>query len=507
MSDEKPPAEVIIAWSPIWVTLLFSFIQGVILFGFFQRQRNKDMARKNYDLFEPRQYTRAHRSPPAFDGGKGLFKWADAAWKVDDDECLRNVGLDAYMFLRFLRLSARMTLLGYVLSMILIPVYATGEARGASTEDFNQLTLARVSNGSPRLWATVGAWWIFCAFILMELWKEWKLYAKHRYEFLSQGDVDTPPEFRYAVRVENIPRSMQSNSALREYFEHLFPNQVRQVSLSLYASKLDGLIAERQKCIIGLEKAIAFTQAKPQKPAPMVKTGAKMGCCGGTKVDAIMHYNSEIKRLNSEIDSERSGLFALADKQGAENEKQEEDDTADTEPQQETDGKPSSTGYVTFTTLRAKQAALQCEISGQKDRMDTFHVAAPDSVVWENVTTPLTRQTLLQVATSCFWIVGILFWAVPVSFVTSIANLNGILEAIGVAPADPNAFWYGLVAGLLPVIALQVLMIVLYIAIKMVALKVIRKKSMAEVDTYAYFWHQLYQVRGCGISLRNKHCR
>eukprot|EP00545_Synedropsis_sp_CCMP1620_P004793 CAMPEP_0119012876 /NCGR_PEP_ID=MMETSP1176-20130426/7672_1 /TAXON_ID=265551 /ORGANISM="Synedropsis recta cf, Strain CCMP1620" /LENGTH=828 /DNA_ID=CAMNT_0006965913 /DNA_START=192 /DNA_END=2678 /DNA_ORIENTATION=- len=544
MADEEA-VEVLIAWAPIYVTLLFSFVQGVILFCFFLRQRNKDIKRVNYDLFEPRQYTRGHRSPPPFDGGSSTFAWAKAAWKVPDDVCLRNVGLDCYMFIRFLRLAARMTLVGAFLSIFLIPVYATGEARGESTEAFNQLTLNRVESGSNRLWVTVVCWWIFIAFILTELWNEWKAYAKHRYEFLAKGDMDTAKDYRYVIRVENIPADKQSNHALRAYFEHLFPNnQVRQAAVCLYATDLDKSIADRHKALVGYEKAVAFTKAKPDKPLPMVKKDAKMGgLCGGTKVEAIPHYQAEIARLNQEIDSERSALYALADGQAADKnavldaeleetaaelKQPNTDDHVDAanveiefeakgtarvaddqsletfeeeEVLVETDGKASSTGYVTLTSLRAKNAAIQCEISGRKDRMDTFPASDPSGVIWENATVPLTRQRSVQMGVACFWLVGVLFWAVPVSFVTSIANLNGILEAAGLGTADPTSFWYGLVAGLLPVIFLAILMAVLYIAIVMVATKVIRKKSMPEVDSYTLFWHQLFQFANLWLIL------
>lgn len=523
----------IIAWSPIYVTLVISFIQGLIFFLFFVTQRSKDSKLGKYDLFEPRQFTRGHRSPPPFDGGTGMFAWVKAAWNVPDDECLKYVGLDSYMFIRFLRLAARMTLFGTFLAIILIPVYATGEASGPATEAFNQLTLARVGEGSHRLWATLVCWWSFVAFILFGLWNEWKLYSKHRYSFLAMGDVDTPPDFRYAVRVENIPADLRSNQALRTYFEHLFPNQVRQVAVCLFATKLDSLILERKKNLIAYEKAVAFTQAKPDKPVPQVKAGSKLGCCGGTKVEAIPFYNEEIQRLNKAIDIERASLYKLADGQQAEKAAailqleskdtveensvevgwgnaggvvaagEDQDDAPHDEQEDEpaTDGKASSTAFITLTSLRAKQAAVQCEISGKKDCLDTFPVSDPEGVLWENVTTPVPRQTALELATSCFWIVGLLFWAVPVTFVTSIANLNGILQTVGLPTADPTAVWYGLVAGLLPVIALKVLMIVLFISIGIVAKKVVRKKSMPEVDAYTLFWHQLYQFANLWLIL------
>ena len=492
-------------------------------------------------MFEPRQFTRAHRSPAPFAGGGGLFAWAVEAYQTSDEDLLKSVGLDTFMFLRFLRIGARMTFIGTLLSMILIPVYATGEGRGVETESFNMLTLARVGPGSDRLWATLLCEWLFVAFILRSLWCEWELYAKHRYHFLAHGDVDTPDEFRYACRVEHLPRRLRSNRTLRTYFERLFPDQVQQVSVCLSTTKLDNLVADRHNKIVALEKAVAFTHAKPDKPAPTMKDGVKLGCCGGTKVESIPFLQREIDRLNSEIDTERSILYSLVDAdevvkieqalQVEQNKVEEIDEsdftpiemgiaecggvaiseehdqttTADDEDVEEedpkVDGQTSATAFVTFTSLRSKQAAVQVEISGKKDKVDIFPAPEPAGIIWSNVTVSLSRQRIAELIASCFWITGIIFWAVPVSFVVSIANLNGILQAFGFAAADPNTFWYGLLTGLLPVIALQVLMIVLYMAIVACATKFIRYKSMPEVDAYAYYWHQLFQFANLWLVL------
>mmetsp|Transcript_53640 Transcript_53640/g.154636 ORF Transcript_53640/g.154636 Transcript_53640/m.154636 type:complete len:89 (+) Transcript_53640:458-724(+) len=77
------------------------------------------------------------------------------------------------MFLRFLRLGARIAGVGTLGSLLLIPIYATGKASGKSTLEFNSLTLARVETGSHRMCATTVAWCIFIVFVLYELWNEW----------------------------------------------------------------------------------------------------------------------------------------------------------------------------------------------------------------------------------------------------------------------------------------------------------------------------------------------
>lgn len=541
-----------VPWTTVWVTLVVSFIVGGLFYVFFSRLRSKHAAVDKYELFETRQFKYSHRSPPPFDQKQNCFGWASAAYHTSDEETLRCLGLDSYMFLRFLRLGFRLALCGTLLGcIILIPVYATGENTGNETEQFNSLTLAHVEPNSPRLWAAALCWYLFVLFLIHELLVEWTLYAPKRYDFLAYGDVDTERDYRYAVVIENLPKECRSNRTLRENLERLFPDKVRQVNVLLQADRLEKLVQERQMVIEALEQAVAFTHAKPLKPAPQVKVGGNK-CWGGEKVDAIPHYESEIRRLNEEIDKERTGLHEFADsahhsvtatssgifgmgtsllggvmgkkeppKSKDENKNYEDGfemvaasnstgvivgsdvppvSVKETE-EIEHDGKASSTAFVTFTSLRAKQAAIQCEISGKVDNMDVSPAPIPKGVIWKNalVPTPMRRNATLLAA--AFWMTGVLFWAVPVAFVTGIANLNSILQSFGLEPWNENSFWYGLISGMLPVLFLQILMVVLYLCIGACAMYWIRVKSMPEIDAYTFFWHQLYQFANLWLIL------
>ncbi len=475
--------EVVVGWSPVWVTLLVSLAQGVVYYILFLYFRRKEMKAKSLDIYEKRHLTRGHRSPPAWGGENndgavhgGCFGWIRSVLSIPNDELLRCVGLDSYMYLRFLRLGFRVTSFGAFLGCgLLIFIYMTGHATGPSTEEFNSVTMGNLEKGSNRLWAPAISWILFVVVVLREIWLEWEHYAERRIEFLAKGDVDTAPDFRYAVLVENIPKTLRSNEALYEYFERLFPGKVRQVSVCMDTTDLDKLVEERQKCILAYEEADTFCNAKPNKPIPMVKTNVKSGCCGGTKVNAIEYYGEEIARLNKEIDTARESLWTKAE-------------TSNEEKQG-----MSSSAFVTFVSLRAKQTAVQCELSGKVDNMETFAAPEPTGVIWANVPVSINMQRHSQMLVSIMWTVGVCFWALPVSFVTSMANLNGILTSVGLKPWDESSFQYGLIAGLLPVIFLQILMMLLYMGIEMSASKIIRKKSWPEVDSYTFYWHMLYQ--------------
>jgi len=504
MADEDDSSiQVIISWSAIWVTLLVAIAQSIIFYLFFAYQRSKERDNGSYSLYEPRHHNRSHRSPRPF-----ADRWWSDTWNVSQAELLRCVGLDSYMFLRFLRLGARMASIGTGLSLILIPIYATGNATGAWTLQFNRLTLARVEQGSSRLWATTFCWWSFIAFVLYEFWTEWKLFYRNRHDFVANGDPDTPLDFCYAIRVEQLPLELRTREALFAYFERIFPTKVRQATVYLETGLLEKLCNERQIAIECVEKAVAFTRVYPYKPRPRATIGGLCFRGVGEEVDAIEHFSREIERLNEEVDVMRASILS----ESSSSHEEENPEAAVGEGKESTwehrqiipvssTGAVSSTGVVTFSSLRAKQSAIQCEISGIADNITVFSAADPEGILWKNITVSLTRQKVLGAQVACLWIAGILFWTIPISFVTSLANLNSILAAFGVDAVDSDAAWYGLVAGLLPVIFLAVFMVILYMAIKAVGTHWIRFKSLAEVDAYALYWHQFFHFANLWLIL------
>lgn len=289
---------------------------------------------------------------------------------------------------------------------------------------------------------------------------------------------------------------LRSSAALAAYFERIFPEKVRQATVYLEISELQKLVDERQVAIENVEKAEAFINAKTNKGTPQTKIGGT-GPCGGEKVDTIAHFSKEIERLNIDIDSKRRDVLLESSNPTTSSSTNE----ASSFRVGRANTILSSTGVVTFTSLRSKQAAIQCEMSGKADNVTVFPAADPKGILWKNVTVPLSRQRILGLQASCLWTAGVLFWAAPVSFVTSIANLNSILETFGLDQVDPSKFWYGLVSGLLPVIALAILMAVLYMAIVAAGTHWIRFKSLPEVDAYTLQWHQLFQFANLWLIL------
>jgi hypothetical protein len=125
--------------------------------------------------------------------------------------------------------------------------------------------------------------------------------------------------------------------------------------------------------------------------------------------------------------------------------------------------------------------------------MIVYPAADHSGILWNNVTVSQPLQRALEFQAALLWTVGLILWAVVVSFVVAVSNLNSILELIGLNTVDEDTIWYGLLAGFLPVFALDVLVYIVYLGIVAVAKYFIRYKSLPEVDTYAINWHMLFQ--------------
>ncbi|GKZ01291.1 hypothetical protein MPSEU_001080100 [Mayamaea pseudoterrestris] len=506
-------SKTVVPWSSVWATLVTSSVIGFALHCVFTVMRRYQKSHGHHMPYETRQHRVAHRSPPPYEGN-AWWGLALAAYRIDNDEALRCMGLDMYMFCRMLRLGFRVAVFGSIVGVIfLIPIYATGTRTGPDTEEFNSITAATIEQAGNRLWASAIAFSAFCAYTMHLLYSEWKNeYAPRRLHYLVHGMEGTDDDYRYAAIIENVPSHLQSNHRLRAYMERLFPGDIRQVYVVQDTKVLDALVKERQTAIEELEKATAHIHAKPNKPAPKAKQGAKMCGLGGTKVEAVPFYEGEIERLNREIDEERAKAIALADKnnelaaQGSSrvsfkgsqrgNNESKSVDLTDQDSQTEQDDSaplPVSTAFVTFRSMRAKQEAVQCELSEKVNFLDCDNAPVPKDIHWENIPFPVKKQGLYRTLAAGMWIVLALFWSFPMAVVSGLSNLNSLLQTIGIPPLDPNSFYYGLISGLLPVILLQVFMALLYKALEMCALKFIHEKSMAQVDAYALFWYQIFQ--------------
>eukprot|EP00563_Minutocellus_polymorphus_P011366 CAMPEP_0181061736 /NCGR_PEP_ID=MMETSP1070-20121207/22691_1 /TAXON_ID=265543 /ORGANISM="Minutocellus polymorphus, Strain NH13" /LENGTH=1460 /DNA_ID=CAMNT_0023141733 /DNA_START=161 /DNA_END=4540 /DNA_ORIENTATION=+ len=491
---------------------------------------------------------------------------------LSDQELLRCIGLDTFVMIRFLRFGFDVTFYPFIAAcFFLMPTYRTtgwdgspvdSESEPTVVKGYFSITMNALPPGSNRLWVCWGFAFVYFFWVLRRLWMEWETFISLRFDFLANGDVEVEKDvgsvkemkkrlglggadlvaqkddvqlhleqYRNSCLIEFIPESHRRDRELFEFFDAIFPGQVKRAECLINCTTLTSLIAQRNACIIRYENLYAkqfhAKQAyrrrteqqfdedvgvcayiccrcrgkEPTKPEePMVRVDGGRWCCGKKMVKALPHLLSEIKRLNREIEKEHHRI--LQEKKTIEEKGGSSRLLKSTIKQGiklatgiNADSLSTQTGFVEFKSLTAKQSALQCNIVGTTDFMLTLPAPDPRDIRWENVTVEKNNIRFKKMQCNAVLLTGVLFWSLVVTAITSISNLDRLAQWLpGWLIPEPGTFWYGLIQGYLPVVFLEALMLILPIVLQFVGKKYIRFKTKSATDKFVFSWHFAYRV-------------
>jgi len=485
------------SWSPITTTLVISTVEGIVLYLLFVILRPKQslthifFSRRNVE--PPPQ----PRIPLASD--RGPWWWFNTAREIDDNELPKGIGMDAYVFLRMLRICFNITAISsFFAIVVLIPIYTTANnTKVKGTDGFNDITIANVSDNGSRLWATFIVHCITVGLAIYFITEEWKNLLPKRIDYLIHN---TPLYSRATAFVEGIPPQSQSDEVLYRMFSAAFPNQIISARVFINTPTLDKYLKKAKNFIVEEENAVAYNVAHPNK-RKTIREGAKCKCIGGKKVDACSHYDVELERLTNLALVEHNAIEAMnVDKEKGNSPRSMSSTSEDMSPrsprrwsQSPADCSPSSIGVVVFSSIQTKENAVREGSRILPSSIHLCHAPLPNDVIWGNACVSRVKQQSSKSTVNCFWSLGVLFWVIPIAFVQAVSNLNTIQDTIPIwVPSNPVV--YGILAGYLPVIALLLLMMILPIAISNSAEKVIRLRSRHQVELYTLRWHFAYQV-------------
>lgn len=487
--------------------------------------------------------------------GGGFFSWIKPVLTTSDETLMKQVGLDALMYLKFVKVGIKLfSSLSLIGLTILLPLNINGTNEAA--QGLERLTMARIAQGEDTLWFHAGSVWVFTLIAFYLLHNTYDEYVKLRHQFLT---FKLPAH--YSVIVEEIPVNMRSPKNLLQYFYAMYAEKVHSVHLSYDLTNLDALIEERDGIVKNLEHAKGELLITGKRPfhipdiAKKAKKGAKkaaeaaaeaakkaaevsskatnallppgadtssavgddsmlpppespakspVSAANGAaspvaeadpqkkkKTDATTANGSGSPTLSAKTaKSEKStvgnvGAGALAFGKGAANlgknmvgntfsliqkkdsiewfsvELKEQDELV----QEELDKRhmPTRTGFVTFTTLASAAQASQTLHHGDPTKLIVTRAPELADMVWKNVNMPLSQKTVRGrvVPIGVFWLA--FFWAIPVSFISGLANLDAIARAVPWLSwlFDLSPAVVGVIQGLLPTIILLAFMALL----------------------------------------------
>jgi len=428
----------------------------------------------------------------------------------------------------------------------------TGGFSTTTTTGYFRITINRLENDSPKIWVVWAFAIVYFLAILRRLWVEWVVFVDLREDFLANGDPDATKEddpeslkqFRNSCVIEYVPRSHRRDKDLFLFYESLFPGQVRRAEMVVNSARLTTLIQERRRYIAEYERINAkqvhemreycrLTESlereepghssgcirrKPVEPVAIkIRVGGGKCCSGGSGkgelVEALPYYMSEIRRMNKLVDEEYKKIVRRK-------EDEERESVLGSLPEMSRPGskRPQSyrkhghmekyltkiflphddsssgfhadcgNGFVEFSTRAAKQAALQCNLTGQASYFSTEQAPDPRDLIWANL--PSERRSIRRayVLVQGLLFVGVLFWSALVGL---IGNIETAVVNSGI---DVSQNLLSFIAGYLPVLILVILMATIPSIFTVLAKRVIRFRSHSESDKFVLKWNVLYRI-------------
>jgi calcium permeable stress-gated cation channel len=422
-------------------------------------------------LYSPRTQSRVLRPgdhTPALP--TSVTGWISNFFAIPDHVVLQNQSLDAFFFLRFLKMAVVICLVGSAITWpVLVPVYATG---GNGAIQLNRITIGNIAPAvAPgtyvnnfRYFATVLVAWVYILFVLYLITRESIFYINLRQAYLMNPAYAAKLPSRTVLYVA-VPDEYLDKSKLTA----ILGPSVKRVWFPCESKELDELVEQRDKAAMKLEAA--ETKLIREANGARLKSGAhdsadhdvetaeaessaarwitpkqrpthRLKPLIGKKVDSIDWCRSEIERLTPLIDE-------LQAKQRA------------------GQGKRMPAAFVEFETLNDAQAAYQSLTHHQPLKMDPrFTGMHPLEVIWKNLKIRGWERFIRQTVVLSVVVATIIFWSIPVSLVGFISNIQ-----MWSAPDSPTPWlrWlhkipsviFGVVSGLLPTVMLSLLMALL----------------------------------------------
>lgn len=477
------------------VPVLIISLVYIVIFLLLRKSHRRFYAPRSY-LGSLRENERTPELP------NGLFNWFSAFWKIPDAWALQHQSLDAYLFIRYLRICCTICFVSLCITWpILFPINATG-GKGLTQLELLSYSNIDVETQGNRLYAHCFVGFAVYGFLMYMILRECIFYINVRQAFLLAPQYSKRISSR-TVLFTSVPEEYLNQTRICE----LFSQSVKNVWLVGDTKDVDKAVEERDDVAMKLEKGeikllklvnkerskaikksgedaekAASAQADPESgsianrwiPAKKRPTH-RLGPLGlvGKKVDTIEWGREELKTLIPKADTAQADWLAG-------------------------NMKKSPAVFVEFHTQSDAQAAFQTTTHHHALQMSPRYIGVqPREVVWKSLGIPWWQLFVRRYAV--YGIIGVLiiFWAIPVGIVGLIAQVDTIRKLPGMTWLDsiPNVIM-GVVSGLLPSVALAILMSLVPVFMRALA-KVAGCVTLSEAELFtqnAYFVFQVVQV-------------
>lgn len=441
-------------------------------------------------LYEPRTYL----VPPKLrvpSPGSGLLDWLPATIRYDIEDVIDCGGLDAYFFLRFMRML--LWIFGVaccVIIPILVPINATGSTEGMLSEPkgMDNLSWSNIGPYKSSRYTAHLVLAIATTVVLLALFT----YELHVYVDKRQQHLTKPSHQMRAtattILIKYVPEHLRSEAAIKKLFGGL--GKVKNVWFTRDYSKLTSLLAVQKKKYRQLEELQTRRVLKAEQNFKKLPDGdpedtssyipkstsvrapigrflgldLKIPFCG-SKLDAIDSLCEEIERLTREIVEMKSQTSSF-----------------DTMP----------TCMIQFSTQLDAHVACQSLSYHDPNFMDTRLIETDHrDIIWSNMRGSFYEEKARFAVATAINLALIIGWAIPVSVVgliSQISYLTNLLPFLSFLEDLPDAV-QGVIGGILPPLLLTLLMLLVPPILTLLAyVKGISTGIRVQLDVQKYYF-------------------
>ncbi|KAL6163183.1 hypothetical protein ACJQWK_10774 [Exserohilum turcicum] len=296
------PFQAEVQQNSIYAAIVYSFVvSGLLVIVFcFLRPRNSR-------VYAPRaKHADEKHRPIQLD--KKPLSWLSAIKNVKEQDLVDKIGLDAVVFLRFLRMVRNIFLVLTVIGLVLLlPIDVAG---GASFyKQWNNIaTLMKFTPQyifGKKFWAYVFFAYVIQATVCFFLWRNYIAVLKLRRAYFNTDEYKSSLHAR-TLLLTHVPESYRTDAGLVTLIEQAKPiDTVPRAVIGRNVKDLPKLIEAHEESVRKLEKHLANYLSNPNRlPAtrPTCKAAKDdVAVYGKGKLDAIEYLTERISRLEIKI--------------------------------------------------------------------------------------------------------------------------------------------------------------------------------------------------------------
>lgn len=193
---------------------------------------------------------RCKASRPVFpEPDRWPLAWMKSVYEMKEDAMVKQNGLDAVVYLRFLRMAFKLTLFCAIgVPVVIVPLNTVGIVE--SELGLNMYSISNLPVDSDRTWGHLIFTYIVSAISMKLFYDEYANYTKLRQEYFVSPSIESR-----TVLIRDLPPRLQHNDALETFVNELNIGPVEAVHVAhRYSGKPKKVVKQRLAALRELEK-------------------------------------------------------------------------------------------------------------------------------------------------------------------------------------------------------------------------------------------------------------